>query len=776
MTVEMAILFALLSCMIYAFLTERIPVDLTAFVGLVVLLLGGYLETDEAFSGFASPAVITMLSIFIVSGALLHTGLGDLVGSRIHALVGSREVPLIVTVMLVAGVLSAFMNNIAATAVLMPAVAGIGRRSGLSPSRLFLPLAFGAILGGTTTSVGTPPNILAVSMLRERGMETFGLFDFTPMGAAFLVLGIVFMITIGRRLLPDRQIDQGPSETPDLAQVYELQAQLFSIRIPPDSPLDGHSLGETRLGTALGVQVVAILRNGKHHLAPEAETVLEGGDILLVEGRRADLKELFRVQGVEVQKTSPRELPRPRRGVSGIRACLKRDSPLLGNTLRELHFRERFGAIVVAIQRDGEILRDQLAQLTLRQGDEILALGTQSQLREIADRPDFEVSQFGLSAVQQLQEFLFLIRIPEHSPLEGSSLGSSRLGELVGLTVGGIIREDQTRLAVSPEEKIRAGDQLLVAGEPKRILSLLELGEVQLDTRVSEAILESEDVGVVEAALAPRSSLAGRTLEQLSFRERYGLQVLAIWHEGAAIRSHLATQTLRFGHALLLQGPRERIRMLAENADFVVLSQAAQTPRRTRKAPHALAGLMLMIGFVISGFQPIHVAAFSAATLVLLMGALTMEEAYRAIEWRAIFLVAALLPVGLALERTGAALLLATTVTEVAGPLGAYAVLASLVCVSSLLSQALDGAPAVVLLTPVLLQAAEQLHLSPYPMMMGVSLAASAAFMTPFSHKANLLVMGAGGYRTGDYIRMGTPLTILLLALLVLMVPYFFPF
>jgi di/tricarboxylate transporter len=183
-----------------------------------------------------------------------------------------------------------------------------------------------------------------------------------------------------------------------------------------------------------------------------------------------------------------------------------------------------------------------------------------------------------------------------------------------------------------------------------------------------------------------------------------------------------------------------------------------------------------MIGLVVSGQQPIHVAAFTAATLVILFGALTMQEAYRAIEWRAIFLVAAVLPVGLAMERTGAAQLMADSVAEIAGPFGPYAILAALVGLASLLSQGLDGAPAVVLLAPVVLQTAQNLDISPYPLMMGVSLAASAAFMTPFSHKANLLVMGAGGYRSSDYLKVGTPLTLLLFVLLVLLVPVFFPF
>ena len=279
--------------MVFLFFTEKLPLDLTAFLGLVILVLTGYLTAEEAFTGFSSPAVITMLAIFIVSGALFHTGLGDLMGSGIFSLVGGHEVRLIVILMLVAGLLSAFMNNIAATAVLMPAVASIARRSGVPPSRLFMPLSFGAILGGTTTLVGTPPNIVAAALLEERGLEPFGLFDFAPLGLILLGLGIVFMATAGRRLLPNRA-PAASMETPDLARVYQLQDRLFSIRIPRDSPLDGLTLSEARLGTTLGVQVVAILRGGQRELAPVSTTVLKGGDVLLVEGRLSDLEELLR--------------------------------------------------------------------------------------------------------------------------------------------------------------------------------------------------------------------------------------------------------------------------------------------------------------------------------------------------------------------------------------------------------------------------------------------------------------------------------------------------
>ena len=375
MTFEIGFLFALIAAMVYLFLTEKLPVDLTAFLGLSILIVGGYLSPSEAFTGFASPAVITMLSVFVVGAALLETGVADLIGGRIHTIVGSSETRLILVLMLVAGVLSAFMNNIAATAVLMPAVASIANRAGMAPSRLFMPLAFGAILGGTTTLVGTPPNILAAQMLEERGLEPFQLFDFTPVGLALLLTGTVFMLTIGRKLLPTRGHRGPTTQGRDLKQVYQLQERLFSIRIPDPSPLDGLSIAETRLGSALGVKVVAILRGGKRRLAPPSDSVLRAGDLLFVEGRAADLQELLRMQDLEVRQTELSEIPAVMRGVGGIRARLVDDTLVAGQTLRDLRFRDRFGLVVVAVDKKGRVQRDHLGSLVLAEGDEIYALG-----------------------------------------------------------------------------------------------------------------------------------------------------------------------------------------------------------------------------------------------------------------------------------------------------------------------------------------------------------------------------------------------------------------
>ncbi len=775
MTAEIAILFGLLVAMAYFFFTEKLPVELTAFAGLVVLVLSGFVTPGEAFTGFASPAVITMLSVFFLSAALLHSGVADLVGSRIHRMAGGSEAVLVIAVMAVAGVMSAFMNNIAATAVMLPAVASICRRAGAPPSRLFMPLSFGAILGGTTTLIGTPPNILAGEILREHDLEPFTLFEYTPIGLALLLTGIVYMLLFRRRLLTERGEAGAVSGPGDLVQVYQLHESLFSIRVPVGSTLDGRTLRETNLGATLGVQVAGVVRGGKKQLVPDPEHVLLAGDILLVKGRADEVRELFRVREAELEEAR-QDLTEVGEPVTGVVARLRKDSPLVGRTLREMQFRQRFGAIVVAILRDDHPIEQEVASVPLLEDDEIVALGARHQLEEMGLQSHFDIAPLDVDRLNELDDHLYVLGVPEGSTLVGGSIGESRFGELVGLTISGIMRGGETILGLDPSEKIEAGDRLLVAGDPERIRALQSLGDVEITQDVSQETIESDHVGVVEITIAPRSRAAGQSLAQVNFRERFGLQVLAIWREGELVHAGLAHRELRFGDALLVHGPWDRIRLLAADPDYVVLSSALQEPKRTRKAPLAIGGLLLMIAMVITGWQPIHVAAFTAATFVVLVRVISMEEAYRAVEWRAVFLVAAILPVGMAMERTGAAGLMSDSVLAIAGPYGPHAVLAGLVILASVLSQALDGAPAVVLLAPVALVAAEQMGVSSRPIMMGISLAASAAFMTPFSHKANLIVMGAGGYRVSDYLKAGTPLTLVVLAIIVVLSPVFFPF
>ncbi len=776
MTLEIAFLFVLLGVMVVLFLTEKLPVDVTAFAGLSLLVATGLVTTDEAFQGFSSPAVITMMSVFLLSAGLQYTGVADMLGARIYRVVGGRETLLMVAIMVVAGVLSAFMNNIAATAVLLPAVVSLARRAGLSPSRLLMPLAFGAILGGTTTLVGTPPNLLASEMLTNQGLRPFGLFEFAPFGLALLAVGVLYMITIGRKLLPDSSGGMSEMEKANLAEVYHLEDSLFSITIPSGSNLIGKTLAESRLGTVLGVQVVSIFRGGEEILAPEGGQRLNVGDHLVVQGGRRDLQERLELQGLEAAELGSTSMASAATTVSGIVIRLADDSEFLGKSIKDLDVRNRFRVNVAEIRRHGKPIRDGFIDLPLEAGDEALVLGPVALVNELASRTEVDVVAEGREAIERLEEGLYVLQVSENSPIAGSTVAETRLREKSDLTIVGVVRGDETELVVSPNKPLHAGDKLLVTGRPTRIAQLLELGQVEVADRSPGASLESDEVTLLEAVLAPRSAAIGHSLRDLAFRKKYGLRALAIWRGGEPIRTGLPDIKLRFGDGLLLHGRRDKVALLRSDPDFVVLSEAETGPRRKGRAPFAIGALLLMIGLVVAGIFPIQVAAFFAATLVLLTRALHMHEAYRSIEWRAIFLVAAILPVGAAMERTGAAQLLASSVAGLAGDAGPYAVLLALMVLSSLLSQGLDGAPTVVLLGPVVISTAAQLGLSPFPLMMGVGLAASAAFMTPFSHKANLLVMGAGGYRSMDYVKVGTPLTLVVLAILTLMIPVLMPF
>ena len=220
---------------------------------LLVVAVTGLVTPEQVFAGFASPAVITVWAVYIVSGGLFHTGVADVLGERITRLAGHNEKRLIAVIMITCGTLSAFMNNIGATAVLLPAVVGISRRSKIPLSQLLMPLSFASLMGGNMTLIGTPPNILATNILAERGLESFRFFDFTPMGLIIFGIGILYMVFIGRRLLPHRESAQE-------RQAIALREYFCDVSIPDDSPLAGQTLVESRLGADYDLTVVAINR------------------------------------------------------------------------------------------------------------------------------------------------------------------------------------------------------------------------------------------------------------------------------------------------------------------------------------------------------------------------------------------------------------------------------------------------------------------------------------------------------------------------------------
>jgi di/tricarboxylate transporter len=288
--------------------------------------------------------------------------------------------------------------------------------------------------------------------------------------------------------------------------------------------------------------------------------------------------------------------------------------------------------------------------------------------------------------------------------------------------------------------------------------------------------LETEDTALLEAVMSPHSTLAGKAVRELNFRAKYGLTILAIWRGGRAYRSHIRDMKLKFGDALLLFGSRRRLQMFGAEPDFLVLSEEALPAPRRNKAPYALLIMALVLIPVILNWLPIAISAVAGVALMILTGSLQMDEAYRLIEWKAVFLIAGMLPLGIALDHSGAAQLIGDSMISLIGNAGPLAVSAGLFLLASVGSQVMPNPAVAVLLAPIALSTAAELGISPYPLMMTVAVSSSAAFLSPVGHPANLLVMGPGGYKFTDYIKVGLPLTIIVMVVFLLELPFLWPF
>ena len=779
MTPDIALVLGIMVAAIILFVTEWIRVDVVALMVLVALALTGLVTPTQALSGFANLAVVTVWAVLILSAALARTGVAGLIGRPVLRLAGGSEARLIATIMLLVGVLSGFMNDIGVAALMLPVVVDIARRTGRPPSRLLIPLAFAALLGGLNTLIGTPPNILISEALRQYGMEPFRMFDYTPTGIVVMLTGIAFMVLVGRHLLPSRDIKDLPENDQEApGEFFGLRERLFVIRLPKGSALAGKTLAESRLGQALGLNALAILRPDENLLAPDPATILRPGDRLLVEGRSDPLAELRggRILVAEDARLAAERLRSAEIDLAELE--LAPESTLPGQTLEQIDFRRRYGVVVLAIRRGGGVVRTNLESVPLQQGDVLLVQGPQERFDALRLEPHLNLSTPEALEDYHLEERLEMMRVTPDSALVGKTLVESRLGEAFGLGVMGIIREGDAELIPDPDKPLAAGDLLLVKGRPVDLQTLEGLQNLEIDDQPPPELseLESEHVGLTEIVLSPRTTLAGKTLREIHFRYKYGLSVLAVWRQGQAYRSNLRDMALRFGDALLLYGPRQRLRVLGEEPDFLVLTEAAQEAPRSNKAPIALLIMAVVLIPVILDLLPIAIAALTGIVLMIITGCLTMQEAYQAIEWKAVFLIAGMLPLGIAMEQTGAASFMAEGMVSLVGGLGPLAVMAGLFILAALASQVMPNPAVAVLLAPIALNTAHDLGVSPYPFMMAVAVSASAAFLSPVGHSANILVMGPGGYRFADYTKVGIPLTLVVLVVVLATVPILWPF
>ncbi|MDE0797229.1 MAG: SLC13 family permease [Alphaproteobacteria bacterium] len=554
--------------------------DVVAMGALVVAVICGIVPSETAFSGFSDPAVITVAAVLIISQSLQRSGAINVLASAIGKLPSNPTIQIGALTLTVA-ILSAFMNNVGALALMLPVAIRAAQASNMPPSRVLMPIAFGSLLGGLTTLIGTPPNIIISSYRAEVMGKSFGegggfgMFDFAPVGALAALVGVIFIITIGYRLIPHRE--GGDTALEDLMKIDEYVTELA---VPEGSPLIGKPIRELVVLADGDVSVVALIRQGEKELAPPWYTRMMPGDHLMIEG------------GTE--------------------------------------------AIAMAVEKSGFDL--------------------------VTDRD------------------------------------------------------------------------------------------------ISTESLSSDEVIVIEAVVNPGSRLEGRTAGGLRINSRYGVNILAVARQGKPIRDRIGHIRFQAGDVVLIQGAEQLIYESLNSLGCLPLaSREIAVPGQRSYLP--LVIFATAIAAAVFGLVRIDVAFVAAVVVLVATRLFPLREMYDSVEWPVIILLGAFLPVGAALNSTGATDLIADGITAIAGGMPLWVMLITIMTISALLSAVINNAATAVLMAPIAVSVANIAGVNFDPFLMAVAIGSSSAFLTPIGHQSNLLVMGPGGYRFGDYWRMGLPLT-----------------
>ncbi|QXP26176.1 SLC13 family permease [Stutzerimonas stutzeri] len=600
MTGEQLIVFGVLAATLVLFVWNRWRYDLVALAALLACALTGVVPAEEVFAGLGHPAVISVAAVLVLSRGLLNAGVVDSVARRLMQ-VGERPWAQVAALTGIVALSSGFMNNVGALALFMPVAIWMSRQSGRSPSYLLMPLAFGSLLGGTLTLIGTPPNLIIAGYRAEAGEAPFGMFAFLPVGAAVTVAGVLFIALLGWRLVPRRQEQEGNGD------LFEISAYLTEVRVPEGCKYAGRTL-HALIGAVqdeADVQVIALIRGDERQRMPSTYEVLREGDILLVEADSDSLKALLDVTGVE---------------------------------------------LAADVEEQENKARDE---------------------QEAAEQ-----------AVEQEK---------------AEKNHKSRHGELT----------------------------------------------------------------LAEAIVSPGSMLVGTSASGLDLRERHGVNVLAVARQGQRLRQRLGEIRFAAGDILLLQTREDALQSTLNSLGCLPLASrglSITTPRNVLLASAVFAITLATIAF---GLLPAATALVTGALVMILVGLIPVGRIYESIDMPVIVLVAAMLPVGQALETSGGSQLIADALLELGQSLPAAATLALLMVAVMLISNVVNNAAAAVLAAPVAISLARGMDASVDPFLMAVAIGASCAFLTPIGHQSNTLVMAPGGYRFGDYWRLGLPLSIL---------------
>jgi di/tricarboxylate transporter len=345
----------------------------------MALVITNTLTAGEAFAGFGNDIVITIAGLFILTGGLARTGVIDLVGRRLHRTAGDSEFRIVMLIMFAAALCAAVMKNTTTTAMFLPVVLGIAARRNISPSKLLMPLAFGAILGGTCTLIGTSTNLAVSGALPRYGIQPFTMFELTRVGVVIVAVGMFYMLLVGIRLLPVKKSAES------LTEQYHVRQYMTEVIVLDDSPLIGKSLGEARISDEMDLTVLGILRGEEHRIAPHPREKIKADDLLLVQGRVEDILKVKAEAGIEIRpdfKLNDSVLESKETEL--FEAMVPRGSDFIGRTLKRLNVQRRYGVVVLAIDRHGVDLLSKISRVRMRFGDVLLIQGNRDQVERLA--------------------------------------------------------------------------------------------------------------------------------------------------------------------------------------------------------------------------------------------------------------------------------------------------------------------------------------------------------------------------------------------------------
>jgi di/tricarboxylate transporter len=591
MMIEGLLVLGILIIALVAFATERVRVDLVALGIMVALMVLGIVTPQEGLSGFSNPATVTIAAMFVLSAGLQRTDVPGLVGNYIIHLANKSETRIILLLMMTTAILSAFILNTAVVAVFIPIVLRISKTMDIPPSRLLMPTSFGAILGGTMTLIGTSTNLLVSSIAVQAGLPPFSFFDFAPLGIITLVAGVLYMIFIGRRLLPRRPVES------DLLGKYEVREYLSEIVVPPDSPLVGENLGELNLAQRYDITILDILRDGRTILLPGRSRHIRANDVVLVRGSLEQLLAIEKADGLEIAPLS------------------------------------------------------EVREKVLSQGDE---------------------------------------------------------------------------------------------------------------------------VGMAEVVVAPAASILGFTIKELDFRHRYGVEAIGMLRRGMTLIGKFTHESIMPGDMLLVIGDKRNLVKLQNDPDFLLLVDVPMPVPRNSKAFWAVGIMTAVVVAAILGV-PIVVSALAGALLMVALGILSLDEAYASLDKRVLVLLAGILSLEAAMINSGLAQWLGDALLRMLGGAEPWLLVGAFYLMSMLLTAAMSNQATAVVLAPLAISTAYTLHASPIPLLMAITFAASASFMTPVGYQTNTMIYNTGRYRFTDFTKVGLPLNILLFILSTLFIPLIWP-